>query len=112
MCETGLGGISKDSLDCRGGCGAWKWVRVERRDGLYHGSSSPNFRGDLKISDQNNWGDLSKKLNLGELNFRGGPMNPNDIMVHSVHSGINPPQHPLFLARAPLKLANCPRPPF
>ena len=32
---------------------------------------SPNFRGDLKISDQNNWvgreggGDLSKKLNLG-----------------------------------------------
>ena len=32
----------------------------------------PNFRGDLKISDQNNWGDLSKKLNLGgELNLRG-----------------------------------------
>ena len=25
---------------------------------------SPNFRGDLKISDQNNWGDLSKKLNF------------------------------------------------
>ena len=23
-----------------------------------------NFRGDLKISDQNNWGDLSKKLNF------------------------------------------------
>ena len=31
-----------------------------------------NLRGDLKISDQNNWGDLSKKLNLGELNFREG----------------------------------------
>ena len=35
--------------------------------------------GDLKISDQNNWGDLSKKLNLGgrlnlrrDLKFRGG----------------------------------------
>ena len=29
--------------------------------------------GDLKISDQNNWGDWSKKLNffLGGLNFRG-----------------------------------------
>ena len=26
---------------------------------------SPNFREDLKISDQYNWGDLSKKLNLG-----------------------------------------------
>ena len=27
----------------------------------------PNFRGYLKISDQNNWGggDLSKKLNVG-----------------------------------------------
>ena len=37
-----------------------------------YGSSSPNFKGDLKISDQNNWGDLSKKLNLGgELNLRG-----------------------------------------
>ena len=35
--------------------------------------------GDVKISDQNNWGaDLSKKLNLGgELNF----MNPSDAMV-------------------------------
>ena len=33
-------------------------------------ASPPNFRGDLKISDQNNWGgDLSKKLNLGG----GGP---------------------------------------
>ena len=34
-----------------------------------HGSSPPNFQGDLKISDQNNWGgDLSKKLNF----FGGG----------------------------------------
>ena len=31
--------------------------------------------GDLKISDQNNWGDLSKKLNLGGAKFKGGPMN-------------------------------------
>ena len=30
-----------------------------------HGSSPPNLRGDLKISDQNNWRDLSKKFNLG-----------------------------------------------
>ena len=36
----------------------------------------PNFWGDLKMSDQNNWGDLSKKLNLGE-----GAMNPNDALV-------------------------------
>ena len=43
-----------------------------------HGSSPPNFRGDPKISDQNNLGggggDLSKKLNFGrggELNLRG-----------------------------------------
>ena len=39
----------------------------------YHGSSPPNFRGDLKISDQNNWGDLSKKLNLGGAKFKGAP---------------------------------------
>ena len=33
---------------------------------------SPNFRGDLKISDQNNWGDLSKKITFeGELSLRG-----------------------------------------
>ena len=52
--------------------------------------------GDLKISDQNNWGggDLSKKLNLGwggvGVKFKGRPkilgggggaMNPNDAMV-------------------------------
>ena len=44
-----------------------------------HGSSPLNYMGDLKISDQNNWGDLSKKLNLGgrlnlrrDLKFRGG----------------------------------------
>ena len=49
----------------------------------------PILRGDLTISDQNNWGDLSKKLNLegaerhlrGDLKFLGGPMNPNDVMV-------------------------------
>ena len=52
----------------------------------------PIVGGDLKISDQNNWGwgwggvggNLSKKLNLGgggELIFRGGPMNPNDAIV-------------------------------
>ena len=34
----------------------------------------PDIRGDLKISDQNNWGDLNKKLNLGgELNLSGDP---------------------------------------
>ena len=39
-----------------------------------HGSSGPNLRGDLKISDQNNWGrDTSKKLNLGGARFKGGP---------------------------------------
>ena len=38
-----------------------------------HGSSPPNFRGDLKISDQNNWGgDLSKKL----IFFGGGGYEP------------------------------------
>ena len=30
-------------------------------------AAAPNFRGGLKILDQNNWGgDLSKKLNWGE----------------------------------------------
>ena len=35
----------------------------------------PIIGGDLKISDQNNWGgDLSKKLNLGEgAKFKVGP---------------------------------------
>ena len=33
----------------------------------------PNFRGDLEISDSNNWGDLSKKLNLEGAKFKGGP---------------------------------------
>ena len=37
---------------------------------------------DLKISVQNNWGDLSKKLNLGGSEvLGGGPINPNDVMV-------------------------------
>ena len=55
-----------------------------------HGSSPPNFRGgELKISDQNNLGDLNKKLNFfwgGGAKFKGepkilpGPMNPNDTM--------------------------------
>ena len=37
----------------------------------------PNFRGDLKISDQNNWGGggdlINKKFNLGGVKFKGGP---------------------------------------
>ena len=45
-----------------------------------HGSSPPNFSGDVKISEQNIWGggggwggDLSKKLNLsGDLKYFGG----------------------------------------
>ena len=47
----------------------------------------PILGRDLKISDQNNWGDLSKKLNLGGAKFKGGPkilggsMKPNDVMV-------------------------------
>ena len=50
----------------------------------------PILGGDLKISEQNNWGDLSKKLHLGKAKFMGGPkilggveggaMNPNDLM--------------------------------
>ena len=44
--------------------------------------------GDLKISDQNIWGDLSKALNLGGAKFKGGggakilegAMNPNDVL--------------------------------
>ena len=31
----------------------------------------PNLRGDLKISDQNNWGQPEQKLNLG--GGGGGP---------------------------------------
>ena len=70
---------------------------------------SPNFRGDLKISDQNNWGGgggtkgEKKKIGGGggggggqteqknkfreELNLKGDqkfyrrPMDPNDVMV-------------------------------
>ena len=44
----------------------------------------PNFRGDLKISDQNNWGGPEQKIIFwggGELNFRGEAMNANDAMV-------------------------------
>ena len=42
--------------------------------------------GDLKISDQNNWGGPEQKIKFffgGELNLRGGgpTMNPNDAMV-------------------------------
>ena len=40
---------------------------------VFHGSSVPNFRGDLKISDQNNWGGPEQKIKFGgELNLRGG----------------------------------------
>ena len=38
--------------------------------------------GDLKISDQNNWGGPEEKIKFGgKLNLRGGPMNINDVMV-------------------------------
>ena len=35
----------------------------------------PNFRGDLKISDQNNWGGPEQKINKfgGGTKFKGGP---------------------------------------
>ena len=40
---------------------------------MTHGSSPPNFRGDQKSSDQNNWGGPEQKIKLGgELNLRGG----------------------------------------
>ena len=39
-------------------------------------AATPNFRGDLKFSDQNNWGvggpEQKIKFGGGELNFRGG----------------------------------------
>ena len=46
----------------------------------------PILGGVLKISDQNIMGDLSKNLNWGGAKFnggggRGGPINPNDVMV-------------------------------
>ena len=43
-----------------------------------------NLGGDLKISDQNNWGgDLSKKINFfgGGPKILAGPINPSDAMV-------------------------------
>ena len=53
---------------------------------------SPNFRGDLKISDQNNWGGgggqteqknkFREEQNLkGDQKFYRRPMDPNDVMV-------------------------------
>ena len=37
----------------------------------------PNFRGDLKISDQNNWGGPEQKIKFGEeLNLKGGLWTP------------------------------------
>ena len=59
-----------------------------------HGSSPSNFKGDEKISDQNNWGGPDQKIKFcggakckGGPNILGGPMNPNDVMAHSVHFG-------------------------
>ena len=41
----------------------WEFLK---RKGLFIVAAPPNFRGDLKISDQNNsGGNLSKKLNFG-----------------------------------------------
>ena len=35
-------------------------------------AAPPNFRGDLEISDQNNWGGIEQKNKFGEeLNLRG-----------------------------------------
>ena len=60
-----------------------------------HGSSPPNFRGDLIISDQNNWGGaLKKKLNLG----RGPKILGWGAMNIFGKRGHNP----LFLDQSPL----------
>ena len=49
---------------------------------------SPNYRGQLKISDQNNWGGPEQKIKfVGVAKFKGGPkilgraMNANEIIV-------------------------------
>ena len=44
--------------------------------GMVAAPPPPNFRGDLRISDQNNWGGPEQKIKFGwgevwELNFRG-----------------------------------------
>ena len=42
--------------------------------GDIHGSSPPNFRGDLKIPNQNNWGGPEQKIKFwggGGLNLNG-----------------------------------------
>ena len=41
-----------------------------------HGSSPPNFRGDLEISDQKNWEGPEQKIKFrggGGARFKGGP---------------------------------------
>ena len=63
---------------------------------LMHGSNPPPppqfYGGDLKISDQKNWGGgggLEQKIKFGEGRAKfnggpkvlGGPMNPIDVMV-------------------------------
>ena len=52
------------------------------------------LRGTKKFQTKIIRGDLTKKLNFvggakckGGPNILGGPMNPNDVMVHSVHFG-------------------------
>ena len=41
---------------------------------MTHGSSPPNFRGDQKSSDQNNWGGPEQKIKFGGgAKFKGGP---------------------------------------
>ena len=38
-----------------------------------HGSSPPNFRGNLKIPDQNNWEGPEQEIKFGKAKFKGGP---------------------------------------
>ena len=62
--------------------------------------SPPNFRGGPKNFRPKKLGGgpeqknkFNGELNLrGDLEFLGGVINPNDVMVHSVHWGINPLQ--------------------
>ena len=79
-------------------------------------AAPPNFRGDLKISDQNNWEGPEQKikfwggeLNLrGDLKFYGGSMN---IVGKGGHFFLDQTPSPLSKIRPPI-LKSKMSPPF
>ena len=100
-------------------CNTIQWIIILQKRAIRIINYQPRNFHTSPLLKQNSILKFQDKICIENILFVSKSLNNSSLPVfntwfHSVHRGINPPQklHSLFLAKPPIKSANCPSPSF